>query len=64
MVFSEWFDPYNIEHIKAYKHLQDKGLWPEGFVPAEIEMDNRWQFKIWAKMADCWIRYIVCEKEE
>lgn len=37
MKLQDWFDPYNIDHIKAYDHLQKTGTWPEGFVSAGIE---------------------------
>ena len=37
MTLLDWFDPDNIEHLKAYKHLQETGIWPEGFIPEDNE---------------------------
>ena len=31
MKINEFFNPENTEHLKAYRHLQDTGFWPEGF---------------------------------
>ena len=33
----DWFDPENIEHLKAYKYLQDTGVWPKGFLPEDVD---------------------------
>jgi len=43
----DWFDVANPEHLKAYKHLQDTGLWPEGFLPEDIEIEY---------VSECWPR--------
>ena len=37
MTILDWFDVNNIEHLKAYKHLQDTGTWPKGFIPEDNE---------------------------
>jgi len=37
MTILDWFDMDNIEHLKAYKHLQDTGTWPKGFIPEDNE---------------------------
>ena len=54
----EWFDPQNLEHVKAYKHLMDKGFWPKGFIPSEIEFFSTWQAGLAFKIA----RQYVIEK--
>lgn len=36
MKFEDFFDPSNIEHIKAYAHVEKTGAWPEGFIPIGV----------------------------
>lgn len=55
-LFSDWFDPYNLKHLRAYNHLQKHGAWPEGFKPKDIKMDVYWHSKIINKMAEAWIK--------
>ena len=55
----EWFDPYNIKHIKAYKHLYDTGSWPEGFIPKNVEMVTSWQMLLWSKLANAWVNHML-----
>ena len=55
--FSDWFDPQNIEHLKAYKHLQENAVWPVGFKPDVIEMDRMWQYAIVTKIAEYYIEW-------
>jgi len=57
MKIIEWFDPKNVDHLKAYRHLQDNGLWPEGFIPENMEFMAGWQIFIASSMADEWIQY-------
>lgn len=61
--FCEWFDPQNIEHVKAYAHLQNTGVWPEGFKPEKIYMEIGWQGIITSKLANAWINYLI-QKEK
>jgi hypothetical protein len=51
----DWFNPYDHEHIDAYKHLMEHGMWPEGFIPDNVEMSLNWNIKLMAIMTDCWI---------
>ena len=39
----DWFDPHNIEHLKAYRHMENTGRWPEDFLPDDIEMVTVWR---------------------
>jgi hypothetical protein len=55
MKFLEFFDPLDINHLKAYQHLQKTGTWPEGFIPKNIEMDVNWYLLMQYKMADLWV---------
>lgn len=58
MTITKFFDPYNVEHIKAYKELQVTGMWPDGFLPDKIDYDPHWQIELQAKMAGFWVDYI------
>ena len=42
----DFFNPYSIEHLKAYRHLEKTGFWPEGFV--SDEMVNHPRINSWA----------------
>ena len=55
MKIEDWFDPENIEHVKAYDELQQRGIWPKGFLPEDIEMGNCWQVLLMSKLADKYI---------
>lgn len=56
----EWFDPYNKEHMAAYKHLQDThGMWPKGFIPEGMSLGLGWQFVIMNKIADAWVKHVL-----
>lgn len=55
--FSDWFDPYNIEHIKAYKYLHTKGQWPKNFIPENCVINNYWESFVKTKIIDAWIEY-------
>lgn len=46
-----WFNSNNIEHLKAYKHLQDTGCWPEDFLPEGIWFNPAWTIGLVAKIA-------------
>jgi len=48
----EWFNPESREHLRAYRHLERRGFWPEGFVPDGIEMPNVWQVSIMQKIVN------------
>lgn len=55
MMFSEWFDVKNIDHLKAYRQLQNTGAWPVGFVPSGAEMEPQWQFLLLSRLADAYL---------
>ena len=54
--FSDWFDPNNMDHMRAYKHLQKTGVWPSDFVPKNVEMNSNWCTLISYKIADAWCK--------
>lgn len=55
--FCEWFDPHDINHIKAYNHLQRTGAWPKGFKPDNIYLEAGWQHVLAFDLANHWIQY-------
>jgi len=57
--FCEWFDIYNINHIQAYRHLQQTGVWPVGFIPTNIWIEPNWQAILAFKLADEWIDHMI-----
>lgn len=61
--FLRWFDIYNPEHLKAYKHLMDKGSWPKDFLPSNVVMPNLWQTSLAYLMAQEWVHYQLYEKK-
>lgn len=56
----EWFDPHNIEHCKAYRHLQLTDEWPEGFELHNVVVNGGyWQIELMAKMTKAWIDHMT-----
>jgi hypothetical protein len=49
MRIEEWFDIYNPDHLRAYRHLETTGMWPEGFIPENIKFSNIWQSALMRK---------------
>jgi len=54
----DFFNPYCLDHIKAYVHLQTHGSWPEGFIPEDMKFPSFWHAAIASKMADAWIEQV------
>lgn len=60
MRINEWFDPNDIDHVKAYVHLRDRGTLPDDFyIPCNIIFNEGWQSLIISKMADAWVDYVI-----
>jgi len=55
MKIVDWFDIKDVQHLKAYQHLQKTGSWPMGFIPADVEISLAWQIEIIAKFANAYI---------
>lgn len=51
----EWFNPKNIEHLKAFRHLQDFGTFPDNFLPNHIIVTHNWYINVLIGMAECWL---------
>jgi hypothetical protein len=58
MTLTEFFNPYRIEHLKAYAVAKKTGFWPKDFIPSGITIDTLWQVAILGKMADAWIEQV------
>jgi hypothetical protein len=55
----DWFDPYDIDHVIAYKHLTQEGIWPAGFVPGYVTFNSGWVVAILGKLADAWVKHRI-----
>lgn len=51
----DWFDPYNPEHCRAYRELENTGSWPESFIPGTVFIPLHWQQFLRMKMVDAWL---------
>jgi len=61
MMISEWFDPQNIKHIRAYDHLQRTGIWPPKFIPDTIKYDPHWRFMLMSDMVEMYIDNMIAK---
>ena len=63
--FVDFFDPKNMEHIRAYNDLRSTGKWPPVFWNKikDMEISPNWNVMIMAKLADAWIEYKIYEEE-
>jgi len=54
---TDFFDPYNIDHIHAYKIMSNTGVWPKDFLPENIESKiNGWDgLVLMKKCVNAWI---------
>lgn len=58
MTIAEWFDPYNPEHIKAWRYKCEKGIWPPWVYEEAMEFyfhPSSWRAGIQAKIAQAWV---------
>jgi len=59
----EYFDINNIEHLKAWEHLERQGCWPKGFSPENTEFENMgWHSVLNSRMADAYIKIMLKDK--
>jgi len=63
-MISQWFNPQDINHIRAYDHLQRSGAWPENFLPEGIKFDPHWQFIIRSDIADIYVDNMLAKHKE
>ena len=67
MDIAEYFDARNTEHIKAYKHLMEKGAWPKDFYDSitdiGITFSTIWHVAVLSKIAKCFIEDSLKNKD-
>lgn len=51
-----WFDPMNIEHLKAYRHLGQFGFWPIGFIPDDVTFAHNWHIKLLSVLSEAYLK--------
>ncbi len=64
MQISQWFNPRNINHIRAYDHLMRHGTWPEHFLPEDMMMDPHWRFLIDSSIAQEYVDNMLAKYKE
>ena len=55
IMFSEWFDPTNKDHVKALITLNKTGVFPVGFIPDNVDMDTHWTVSMFGKIAVAYV---------
>jgi len=60
----DWFDPDNIEHLQAYKHLMDTGFWPVGFLPEDVELRPAWSLTLFRILANKYMEEKLSEEHK
>ena len=58
MEITTFFDPYNKQHVQAYRILMDTGSWPEKFLPENITFTTAWQAKLALAIAEAWVNAV------
>ena len=61
-LLQDWFDPNNIEHLKAYKQWKETGGWPEKFIPLSITRGFAEVNFVNSKIAEHWLKYKLVEQ--
>lgn len=51
----EWFNPYEQEHLNAYKHIRDTGEIPRHIVPSDVHISPISLHAMTEKLARTWI---------
>ena len=60
----DFFNPKNLEHVKAYYHLQHQGSWPSEFWEEikEMKIPEDWNVLIMQKLSDCWVEFMLVKR--
>lgn len=60
MTLDEFFNPHDINHVMAYRHLEETGSWPKGFLPEEVynSMGPTWHVELVGMMAQAWLKHM------
>ena len=59
----DWFDPDNIEHLKAYAELEKTGIWPVGFIPEGIKFPSIWHVTLNSILASKYVELVLNKKK-
>lgn len=61
MSIVDYFNPFNIDHIRAHVHLMKTGSWPASFLHGNTQVifDAGWQIGIMNKLANVWVDYMI-----
>jgi len=59
----DWFQPYNLAHLRAYRNLENNGKWDEDFIPYNVEFTTGWQVALVAKLANAHLDRALGKKE-
>ncbi len=66
-LLSNYFDPYNKTHIKAWAQLRRTGVWPKWFVSQldgkGINIDQWWENSLRTRMAEAWVQHVMTDPE-
>lgn len=58
-MLGNWFQPHNVDHLRAYRQLEETGKWPEAFVQemdkAGVVSHQGWQVVILSRLASAWL---------
>lgn len=57
--FLDWFDLKQTDHLKAYRHLCEKCMWPDGFIPGDVEGAMHYIASLQARMATAFVSQIL-----
>lgn len=63
MTIVEFFDPLDIQHVRAYDHFHRTGEWPREFHELlkqnNIELPALYSISLWCLMAEKWIEHVL-----
>jgi len=55
MTIIEWFDPTNIEHLKAFQEMFQEGFWPKDFIPKDMKFPEGWCIRLTSKLVNLYL---------
>lgn len=61
--FSEFFNPFKLEHIKAYSSLCANGSWPENFIPDDMVVSALSTTEAAFLMAEAWMKAALLNED-
>lgn len=65
MTIVEFFNIYNVEHLLAFRYLEREGVWPTGFLPADVRFyPGAWKQMLESKMSTAWYEHALLGKIE